>query len=119
MEVGPGDPGSSWRGRGGVGVGVGGRLREELSLTCTVLVRRGRLLRQLGPLFGPCDCRVSGVQALRHLFADDVHQALEGLLDVDVVLGAGLEELKACRGGRGLQRRLPSIASLSLFQASS
>lgn len=61
-------------------------------------MRGGRLLRQLGSLLGPCDCRISGVQALGHLFADDVHQALEGLLDVDVVLGAGLEELKACKG---------------------
>lgn len=69
---------------------------EESTLTCTVLVRGGRLLRQLGSLLGPCDGRISGVQALGHLFADDVHQALEGLLDVDVVLGAGLEELKAC-----------------------
>lgn len=63
-------------------------------LTCTVLVRRSWLLCQLGPLFGPCDGGISGVQALRHLFADDVHQALKGLLHVDVVLGAGLEELE-------------------------
>lgn len=69
-------------------------------------MRGGRLLRQLGSLFGPCDRRVSGVQALGHLFADDVHQALEGLLDVDVVLGAGLEELEACRGCGGLKKML-------------
>lgn len=99
MMVGPGALGSSLsRVRKGRGREEGYCLGEESSLTCTVLVRRGRLLRQLGPLLGPCDSRISGVQALGHLFADDVHQALESLLDVDVVLGAGLEELKACKG---------------------
>lgn len=83
-------------------------LGEESSLTCTVLVRGGRLLCQLGSLLGPCDSRISGVQALGHLFADDVHQALKGLLDVDVVLGAGLKELEACKGCGGLKRMLPS-----------
>lgn len=56
------------------------------------------MLCQLGPLFGPCDGGIAGVQALRHLFTDDVDQTLEGLLHVDVILGAGLEELKTCRG---------------------
>lgn len=55
-----------------------------------------RLLGELGALFGPCDGRVPGVQALRHLLADDVHQPLEGLLHVDVVFGTGLKELKPC-----------------------
>lgn len=61
-------------------------------------MRRGGLLCQLGPLFGPCDGRVSGVQALRHLFTDDVNQSLEGLLHVDVVFGTGFKELKTWRG---------------------
>lgn len=67
------------------------------ALTCTVLVRRGGLFCQLRPLLGPCDGGVPGVQALRHLFTDDVHQTLEGLLHVDVVFGAGLKKLKPNR----------------------
>lgn len=35
------------------------------------------------------------VQAVGHFVANEVDEALKGLLDVDVVLGAGLEELKA------------------------
>lgn len=71
---------------------------EESALTCTVLMRRSRLLCQLRPLFGPRDGWVSGIQALGHLFTDDVNEALKGLLHVDVVLSAGLEELKTWRG---------------------
>lgn len=113
MKVGPGDLGSGWRGEEG-GRRGGYCLGEESSLTCTVLVRGGRLLRQLGSLLGPCDSRIPGVQAFGHLFADDVHQALEGLLDVDVVLGTGLKELKACKGCEGVKedaanRRLSSV----------
>lgn len=66
-------------------------------------MRWSGLLCQLGPLFGPCDGGISGVQALRHLFADDVDQALEGLLHIDVVLGAGLKELKTWRGEQGMR----------------
>ena len=67
-------------------------------------MRRSRLLCQLGPLFGPRDGGISSVQALRHLFTDDVDQALEGLLHIDVVLGAGLEELKTWKGKRAGER---------------
>ena len=42
----------------------------------------------------------AGFQGLIHLLADDVHQALEDLLHVDVLLGAGLEELKTWRNIR-------------------
>lgn len=42
----------------------------------------------------------AGFQGLIHLLADDVHQALEDLLHVDVLLGAGLEELKTWRNRR-------------------
>ena len=38
--------------------------------------------------------------ALVHLVADDVHQPLKHLLHVDVVFGAGLEELEPWRGGK-------------------
>ena len=37
------------------------------------------------------------VQALRHLVTDQVHQPLEGLLHVHVVLGTRLKELKTWR----------------------
>lgn len=36
----------------------------------------------------------AGFKGLVHLLADDVHQALKDLLHVDVLLGAGLKELK-------------------------
>lgn len=39
----------------------------------------------------------AGFQGLIHLLADDIHQALEDLLHVDVLLGAGLKELETCR----------------------
>lgn len=35
------------------------------------------------------------VQAVGHLVTNEVNEALEGLLHVDVVLGAGLEEFKS------------------------
>lgn len=38
------------------------------------------------------------VWTLVHLLADGVHQAVEDLLDVDVVFGTGLKELEACGG---------------------
>lgn len=53
------------------------------------------MVGQLGALLGTSDCWVGCVEGLRHLFTNDVHQALKGLLDVDVVLGAGLKKLKA------------------------
>lgn len=42
----------------------------------------------------------AGFQGLIHLVTDDIHQALEHLLHVDVLLGAGLEELKTWMGRR-------------------
>lgn len=42
-----------------------------------------------------------GVQALRHLVANQVDKTLEGLLHVDVVLGAGLKELKTFEEEQG------------------
>lgn len=55
---------------------------------------RGLLVGQLGALLGTGDGRLGCVKGLGHLFADDVHEALEGLLHIDVVLGTRLEELK-------------------------
>lgn len=59
-----------------------------------VLVRSGRLLCELWPLFGSRHCRISSIQALRHLLADYVYQPLEGLFNINVVLGTGLKILK-------------------------
>lgn len=64
------------------------------------------LLRQLGGLVGQSGGLGAGgrrhlhVNALRHLHTDDVHQALEDLPDVDILLGARLEILKACERKR-------------------
>lgn len=61
-------------------------------------MRWSRLLCQLWPLFGPCDGGIACIQALGHLFTDDINQALEGLLNIDVVLSTGLKELKTWGG---------------------
>jgi hypothetical protein len=37
-----------------------------------------------------------GLQGLVHLLTDDIHQTLEDLLHIDVLLGTGLKELKPC-----------------------
>lgn len=88
----------------------------RLALAGTVLVRGGLLVRELGSLLGAGDRRVGRVQRFRHLLADDVHQPLEGLLDVDVVLGAGLKKFKTWGRGTtttsGLQTPTPSAAAL-------
>ena len=68
-------------------------------------MRRSGLLCQLGPLFGPCDSGISGIEALGHLFTDDVHQPLKGLLHINVVLGAGLKELKTWKAEQREGRR--------------
>lgn len=52
------------------------------------------LVAQSGRL-GPGSRRRLHVHPLRHLHADDVHQALEDLPHVDVLLGAGLVVLEA------------------------
>lgn len=64
----------------------------------TILVRRCLLVGELWALLGACDRRVSGIQRLRHLLTDHIHQAFKGLLDINVVLGAGLKKLKPCVG---------------------
>lgn len=66
----------------------------------TVLVWGCLLVSQLWALLGARDCGVGCVQRLGHLLADDIHQALKGLLDINIVLGACLKELKPCGWGR-------------------
>lgn len=77
-------------------------LPQSLTIASLLLEGRSRV-REFG---GGCP-RGDGwirVQALGHLVADEVDEALEGLLHVDVVLGAGLEELKTFSGESGEQR---------------
>lgn len=74
-------------------------LPQSLTVAPGLLQGRGRVCE-----FGGGRPRGDGrvrVQALGHLVADEVHEALEGLLHVDVVLGAGLEELETFGGGGG------------------
>lgn len=80
-------------------IGGGGGGGQRGALAGAVLVGGGLLVRQLRALLGAGDGGVGCIQRLRHLLTDDVHQPLKGLLDVDVVLGAGLEELEAWRWG--------------------
>lgn len=68
---------------------------QSLTVASRLLEGRSRV-REFGGGRPRGDCRVR-VQALGHLVADEVDEALEGLLHVDVVLGAGLEELETFR----------------------
>lgn len=79
-----------------VSVKVGG---GTLCLASTILVRSLRLLVQLRTHSGSGDVGVIVVEALGHPLTDDVHQPLKGLLYVDVVFSARLEEFKTCRRG--------------------
>lgn len=81
-------------------------LPQSLTVASRLLEGRSRV-RQFGGGRPRGDGRVR-VQALGHLVADEVDQALEGLLHVDVVLGAGLKELETF--GRRRQSRLLAIA---------
>lgn len=58
------------------------------------------MVSQLGAWLGPGHRWVSRIEGLGHLFADDVHKALKGLLHVDVVLRTGLKELEPWGRGR-------------------
>lgn len=49
----------------------------------------------------------AGFQGLVHLLTDDIHQALEDLLHVDVLLGTGLKELETWRCKVETTMRLP------------
>lgn len=67
-------------------------LPQSLTVASRLLEGRSRV-REFGGGRPRGDGRVR-VQALGHLVADEVDEALKGLLHVDVVLGAGLKELK-------------------------
>lgn len=67
-----------------------------------------RLVAQSGGL-GPRSRRGLHVHTLGHLHADDVHQALEDLPHVDVLLGAGLVVLEACGGTRRSDLPVPGF----------
>lgn len=71
----------------------------HISACTATLTGDGRILQRVLLLTDRRGCCV--VDALVHLLTDDVRQLVEDLLHVDVVLGAGLEELEACDGGRG------------------
>lgn len=71
-------------------------LPQSLTVASRLLEGRSRV-REFGGGRPRGDCRIR-VQALGHLVADEVDEALEGLLHVDVVLGAGLEELETFGG---------------------
>lgn len=93
-------------------------LPQSLTVASRLLEGRSRV-REFGGGRPRGDGRIR-VQALGHLVADEVDEALEGLLHVDVVLGAGLEELKTFwGGGRGAAGRQsqPRDASLSCVAA--
>lgn len=68
----------------------------ELCSAGTVLMRPLGLLSELWALLGSRDRRVVVVQTLCHPLTDDVHQPLERLLHVNVVLSARLKKLKPC-----------------------
>lgn len=69
-------------------------LRHHQSLTVAPgLLERRSGVRELGAGRSRGDGWIA-VQALGHLVADEVDEALEGLLHVDVVFGAGFKEFK-------------------------
>lgn len=86
--------GGRQRGEGQRG-GGGGWTGWRASSAGAVLVAALRLLGEARAYLGPCSVGVAAVGSLRHLLADYVYQALKSLLDIDIVLGAGLKELEA------------------------
>lgn len=71
--------------------GVGGGWVPSLAATAARLGRGG--LPQ-GGAFPIAAGAGAGIQGLVHFLTDDIHQALEDLLHVDILLGTGLEELE-------------------------
>ena len=65
------------------------------TLAAAVGLWRGRRFLESRALLRGGDGWV-GLQALGHFVTDDVHKALEHLLHIDILLGAGLKELKTC-----------------------
>lgn len=62
-------------------------------LARAVLLQQWRGVRETGVLGGAQHGGVR-VQSIRHLVANGIHQALEGLPHADVLLGAGFKEVK-------------------------
>lgn len=84
---------------------------NSVFLTSTILTRPLRLLVELWALFSSSDGRVAVVQTLRHPLADNVHQALKGLLHINVIFSARLEVLETCQD-RESERERPWLDSL-------
>lgn len=57
-------------------------------------LRRGRGFREPRALLRSCGSSLIGLQTFGHFVADDVHEVLKGLLDVNVVLGTCFKKLK-------------------------
>lgn len=75
-------------------------LRHHQSLTVAPgLLERRSAVREFGAGHSCGDGRIA-VQALGHLVADEVDEAFEGLLHVDVVFGAGFKEFKTWKEQR-------------------
>lgn len=97
----------------------GGRV-PSLAATAARLGRRGIPHDGAFPIAA---WAAAGIQRLIHFLTDDIHQALEDLLHVDIFLGAGLEELETwtdisgdtCETPRGIGWAVAS--SKSGFQA--
>ncbi len=68
----------------------------ERLLASTVSVGALRLLTELRALSVSRDGRIRRLRVICHPLTDYVHQSLKCLLHVNVVLGTGLKELKAC-----------------------
>lgn len=83
--------------------GVGGGWGPSLAATAARLGRWGIPQGRAFPIAARAG---AGFQGLIHLLTDDIHQALEDLLHVDVLLGTGLKELETWtdRGGDTCER---------------
>lgn len=74
------------------------RLHQSLTVAPGLLERRSAVC-EFGAGRSRGDGRIA-VQALGHLVADEVDEAFEGLLHVDVVFGAGFKEFKTWKEQR-------------------
>lgn len=78
--------------------GVGGGWGPSLAATAA---RLGRWSIPQGRAFSIAAWAGARFQGFIHLLTDDVHQALEDLLHVDILLGTGLKELETWMDIRG------------------
>lgn len=91
-------------------------LLQSLTVASWLLEGRSRV-REFGGGRPRGDGRIR-VQALGHLVADEVDEALEGLLHVDVVLSAGLKELETF-GGKSSKQQEDKVNCWPSFFATS